>query len=113
MRRKALVIVFVVSAFTALAAADGPYSVVKEIKIGGPGGWDYITVDPAAHRVYVSHATKIVVADADSGNIVGEIADTPGVHWNRGCTRSRAWVHQQRPRQHLDDRRSENAEAGA
>jgi hypothetical protein len=80
MRRKALVIVLVVSAFTALAAADGPYSVVKEIKIGGPGGWDYITVDPTAHRVYVSHATKIVVADADSGNIVGEIADTPGVH---------------------------------
>ncbi len=80
MRRKALVIVFVVSAFTALAAADGPYTIVKEIKIGGPGGWDYITVDPTAHRVYVSHATKIVVADADSGNIVGEIADTPGVH---------------------------------
>jgi len=80
MPRKALVIVLVVSAFTSLAAADGPYSVVKEIKIGGPGGWDYITVDPAAHRVYVSHATKIVVADADSGSIVGEIADTPGVH---------------------------------
>jgi len=80
MRSKALVILLVVSALTALAAADGPYSVVKEIKIGGPGGWDYITVDPAAHRVYVSHATKIVVADADSGNIVGEIADTPGVH---------------------------------
>jgi DNA-binding beta-propeller fold protein YncE len=80
MRRQALVIVCVVSAFTALAAADGPYSVVKEIKIGGPGGWDYITVDPTAHRVYVSHATKIVVADADSGNIIGEIADTPGVH---------------------------------
>src|SRR4026209_350253 len=80
MRRKALVIVFVVLAFTALAAADGPYSVVKEIKIGGSGGWDYITVDPAAHRIYVSHATKIVVADTDSGAIVGEIADTPGVH---------------------------------
>ena len=80
MRRKALVILFVVSAFTALAAADGPYRVVKEIKIGGAGGWDYISVDPAAHRIYVSHATKIVVADADSGNIVGEIADTPGVH---------------------------------
>ena len=80
MSRNALAVVFVVSALAALAAADSPYSVVKEIKIGGTGGWDYITVDPAAHRVYVSHATKIVVADADSGNIVGEIADTPGVH---------------------------------
>ena len=80
MRRNALVILCVVSSLTALAAADGPYRVVKEITIGGTGGWDYITVDPAAHRIYVSHATKIVVADADSGTVVGEIADTPGVH---------------------------------
>src|SRR4029079_15055788 len=80
MRRNALVILCVVSSLTALAAADGPYRVGKEIKIGGPGGWDYITVDPAAHRIYVSHATKIVVADTDSGAIVGEIPDLPGVH---------------------------------
>jgi len=80
MRRNALVVVYVVSSLAVLSAADGPYSVVKEIKIGGPGGWDYITVDPAAHRIYVSHATKIVVADTNSGAIVGEIADTPGVH---------------------------------
>lgn len=80
MRSNALVVLCVVSSLTALAAADGPYSVAKEITIGGPGGWDYITVDPAAHRIYVSHATKIVVADTRNGNIVGEIADTPGVH---------------------------------
>jgi len=80
MRSNALVLWFVVAALTPLIGADGPYRVTKEIKIGGPGGWDYITVDPAAHRIYVSHATKIVVADTDSGAIVGEIADTPGVH---------------------------------
>jgi DNA-binding beta-propeller fold protein YncE len=80
MPRNALVILCVVSSVSALAAADGPYRVVKEITIGGPGGWDYITVDPAAHRIYVSHATRIVVADTQSGKIVGEIADTPGVH---------------------------------
>src|SRR4029079_14614835 len=80
MRRNALVILCVVSALTAVAAADGPYSVVKEITIAGPGGWDYITSTPAADRVSVSHARKIVVADTDTGNLVGEIADTPGVH---------------------------------
>ena len=72
MRRNAIVVLCVLSSLAALSAADGPYSVVKEIKIGGTGGWDYITVDPAAHRIYVSHATKIVVADTDSGAIVGE-----------------------------------------
>jgi DNA-binding beta-propeller fold protein YncE len=64
----------------AVQAADPGYQVVKEIPIGGSGGWDYLIVDPAAHRLYVSHATKIVVADTETGKIVGEIPDTPGVH---------------------------------
>jgi DNA-binding beta-propeller fold protein YncE len=37
-------------------------------------------VDPSARRVYVSHATKIVVADTETGQVLGEIGDTPGVH---------------------------------
>jgi DNA-binding beta-propeller fold protein YncE len=63
-----------------LQAADEPYRIVKDIPIGGPGGWDYISVDPAAHRLYVSHATKIVVADTETGKVVGEIPNTDGVH---------------------------------
>ena len=62
-----------------LHAAD-PYHLIKEIPIGGEGGWDYITVDAAAHRLYVSHATKVLVADIDSGKVVGEIPNTEGVH---------------------------------
>jgi DNA-binding beta-propeller fold protein YncE len=61
-------------------AADPGYHVVKEISIGGEGGWDYVIGDSATHRLYVSHATKIVVADMETGKVVGEIADTPGVH---------------------------------
>jgi DNA-binding beta-propeller fold protein YncE len=53
---------------------------VKEIQIGGEGGWDYLVLDPTTHRLYVSHATKIVVADVETGTVVGEIPDTPGVH---------------------------------
>ena len=63
-----------------LYAADPTYQIIKEIQIGGEGGWDYLIVDSSAHRVYVSHATKIVVADTETGQIVGEISDTPGVH---------------------------------
>lgn len=61
-------------------AADGPYKFSKEISIGGEGGWDYLSDDPIAHRLYVSHATKVVVVDTESDKVVGEIADTPGVH---------------------------------
>jgi DNA-binding beta-propeller fold protein YncE len=61
-------------------AADGPYRQLEEIAIGGEGGWDYLSVDPAARRLYVSHATKVVVVDIDKDAVVGEIAPAPGVH---------------------------------
>src|ERR1700683_3516959 len=48
--------------------------------VGGDGGWDYLTADTAARRLYVSHATHVVVLDLDSGKVVGDIPDTPGVH---------------------------------
>src|SRR5262249_30829968 len=66
-------------AVTLTAAATG-YHVVGEIKIGGEGSWDYVTVDSAARRGYVSHATHVVVVDLDANKVVGDIPDTPGVH---------------------------------
>jgi DNA-binding beta-propeller fold protein YncE len=63
-----------------LLGADGPYHFVKEIPVGGDGGWDYASVDPAAHRLYVTHGTKVVVIDLQQDKVVGEVADTPGVH---------------------------------
>lgn len=68
--------------FSAQAAdTSGPgYKFVKEIPISGDGNWDYLSVDPAGRRLYVSHGTKVVVIDLDKDAVVGEIADTPGVH---------------------------------
>jgi DNA-binding beta-propeller fold protein YncE len=60
--------------------AEGPYKLLKEIPVGGEGGWDYLAVDQFARRLYVSHSTKVVVIDIDKDAVVGEIADTPGVH---------------------------------
>lgn len=56
------------------------YHVVRHIPIGGEGGWDYLTMDSASHRLFVSHATHVVVLDTDSGKIVGDIPKTDGVH---------------------------------
>src|SRR5713226_1618017 len=67
-------------AVSALQGQEGPYHFDKEIPIGGEGGWDYLSIDSAAHRLYVSHATRIVVVDMQANKVVGEIADTPGVH---------------------------------
>jgi DNA-binding beta-propeller fold protein YncE len=64
----------------ALAAAAPGYKVVNTYKIGGDGGWDYLTADGSARRLYISRATHVIVLDLDSGKTVGDIADTPGVH---------------------------------
>jgi DNA-binding beta-propeller fold protein YncE len=61
-------------------AADGPYKLIKDVEIGGEGGWDYLTIDAAAKRLYISHGTKVVVFDMVKDAIAGEILDTPGVH---------------------------------
>src|SRR5437867_7895715 len=66
-------------AFAAFAAPRG-WKILKEIKIGGDGGWDYLTMDKDARRLYVSHATHVVVVDPDAGKVVGDIPDTAGVH---------------------------------
>jgi YVTN family beta-propeller protein len=61
-------------------AAEGQYHFLKEIPVGGEGSWDYLSVDEAGRRLYVSHATKVVVIDLDKETVAGEITDTPGVH---------------------------------
>src|SRR5206468_3426536 len=62
------------------AAANQPYQFLTEIPIGGEGGWDILTIDSAASRLYLSHATKVVVVDLKKNAVAGEIADTPSVH---------------------------------
>ncbi len=64
----------------AVCRADGPYHFIKEIPVGGEGGWDGLIVDSAAQRLYVSHATRVVVIDLAKDEVVGEITNTPGVH---------------------------------
>ena len=80
-RSKWLVSIISVSlAAVAFAAAGSGYHVVTTYKVGGDGGWDYLTTDPDARRIYISRGTNVMVIDADSGKSVGDIADTPGVH---------------------------------
>jgi hypothetical protein len=76
----ALAFVPAVAVVVHLNAAATGYHILNEIKIGGDGGWDYLTVDSAARRLYVSHATRVVVVDIDKNAVVGDIPDTPGVH---------------------------------
>ena len=79
--RSSLLFAFVSSlAASSLAQPGGGLKVVQSVKIGGDGGWDYLTVDAAARRFYVTRGTRVMVLDADTLKPIGEIPKTEGVH---------------------------------
>jgi len=80
MQRTALSSFFVLLLTTFVVAADSGYHLINTYKLGGDGGWDYLTLDSSSRRLYISRATHVIVIDADSGKAVGDIPDTPGVH---------------------------------
>jgi DNA-binding beta-propeller fold protein YncE len=69
-------------AFAPFALASSPplFHPAPSWTLGGEGGWDYVTVDARARRLYVSHATRVEVRDLDRGDSIGVIEPTPGVH---------------------------------
>jgi DNA-binding beta-propeller fold protein YncE len=63
------------------AAAEAPgFKVTKKYPVPGDGGFDYIVFDGSSNRLYVSHGTEVNVVDADSGQLLGKVENTPGVH---------------------------------
>ena len=73
-------IIFAFFAVTAQADRSFNYHLVREISIPGDEGWDYLSFDAKGARIFVSHGSRVQVVDATKGAVVGEIADTPGVH---------------------------------
>ncbi len=73
------VCLLILVAASGVASPPG-YHLIKTIPIPTEGGWDYVTVDGAARRVYVSHGTEVVVLDADTYEVKGTITGLKGVH---------------------------------
>src|SRR5579871_5276211 len=73
----AAVAIFVVTDRAEMPSSNGNgYHLVKKVVLGGDGGWDYFTADPATHRIFIGRGTHLMVVDPD-GNVV---ADIPGLH---------------------------------
>ncbi len=62
------------------APAQTDWEVVKTFQIGGDGGWDYLTVDPRTHRLYVPRTTHTMVIDAESGKTIADIPGQKNAH---------------------------------
>jgi len=69
------------AAAAVLIAAEAPgFKLTKRYAVPGDGGFDYIVFDGSSNRLYVSHGTVVDVLDADSGQVLGKVEGTPGVH---------------------------------
>jgi len=66
---------------TAQAKVATPsYRLAATYKLAGDGGWDYLTMDSPAHRLYIARGKTIQVMDMRSGALVGEVAGLDGAH---------------------------------
>jgi DNA-binding beta-propeller fold protein YncE len=61
-------------------SAQSPYKVIEKWKIGGDGGWDYLTADSAAHKLYISRGPQVLVVDTTTGKQIGAITGLHGTH---------------------------------
>jgi YVTN family beta-propeller protein len=68
------------TAFVAEGAAPQNMELLQHWKLGGTGGWDYLTMDSAKKRLFISRATRVDVVSVESGKVLGSIPDTQGVH---------------------------------
>src|SRR5258708_38745797 len=69
-----------VVAFSTSAFAQAQYQLKQKYVLGGDGGWDALTYDPAGKRLFLSRSTRVMVVDATKGTLLAEIPDTAGVH---------------------------------
>jgi len=81
MRKQFFAIVLITAfAFTSKAASPIHYEVKQKFTLGGDGGWDYLTFDPAGKRLFISRGTRVMVVDPYKGSVIAEIPNTPGIH---------------------------------
>ena len=63
-----------------LSAEVPSFELLKEIPIGGTGGWDDLTLDAKAQRLYMTQSNRVVVIDLEKSKVVGEISGLDGAH---------------------------------
>ena len=75
-----ITLLFVVISGNLSLNAQTPFHVLKTFHIQSPGGWDYLAIGPGNGRLYVSHSTQVNILDLKTGDSVGVIENTTGVH---------------------------------
>jgi YVTN family beta-propeller protein len=80
MKKSIFILIMIITATISLQAQNTSFHLLKTFHIQSAGGWDYIAVGPGNNRLYVSHGTQVNILDETSGDSIGVIENTTGVH---------------------------------
>jgi DNA-binding beta-propeller fold protein YncE len=75
-----LAVVGALALLTSHAQAGAQYRIAHEVSLPGDEGWDYLTLEAGGQRLFIAHGTRVQIVDTGKLAVMGEIADTPGVH---------------------------------
>jgi len=67
-------------ALAAPRSAAQSYHVAKTVTLGGDGGWDYVALDTAGHRLFIARQNRVMVVDPESGRVLAEIPGLERAH---------------------------------
>src|SRR6266487_4061200 len=80
MKKSIFILIIIITAGTSLQAQNTAFHILNTFHIQSAGGWDYIAVGPGNNRLYVSHGTQVNILDEKTGDSIGIIENTTGVH---------------------------------
>ena len=79
--KRMLALILAAAAIAAVpAVAQKSFKLADRVKLGGEGGWDYLTYDPDANRVFITRGNHVMVVDAKTLKQTGDITDLSGTH---------------------------------
>src|SRR5437867_2107811 len=70
----------VIAAICLASPASAQYAISHRYPLGGEGSWDYVTPDPARHRLFIARQNRIMVVDERTGKLLGEVTGIQGAH---------------------------------
>jgi YVTN family beta-propeller protein len=78
--KKVLAIVLTTAIFAAVPAFTQQFKVTDQVKLGGEGGWDYLTYDKDGQRLFITRGSHVMVVDAKTLKVTADIPDLSGIH---------------------------------
>ena len=79
--KRILAIVLATTILAALPAfAQKQFKITDRVKLGGEGGWDYLTYDNVGHRLFITRGSHVMVVDTETLKVAGDIPDLSGIH---------------------------------